>query len=127
MSRSLTASDRSALIRLASTLPKGSKERKAILAGLKEAARRTPITLQELLDLDEGGTLLLEKRDWNGRSLDSFKLKGRGAERAWKELSRLRSPVYDPATGNVYDSRGRNNYRVRNATGTPKRAGRGRR
>ena len=32
MSRTLTASDRKALIRLASTLPKGSDERKAILA-----------------------------------------------------------------------------------------------
>ena len=31
-------SDRKALIRLASTLPKGSKERKAILAGLKKTA-----------------------------------------------------------------------------------------
>jgi hypothetical protein len=37
MSRSLTASDRSALIRLASTLPKGSDERRVILAGLQEA------------------------------------------------------------------------------------------
>ena len=34
MSRKLTASDRSALIKLATTLPKGSPERKAILAGL---------------------------------------------------------------------------------------------
>jgi hypothetical protein len=34
MARNLTASDRSALIKLASTLPKGSPERKAILAGL---------------------------------------------------------------------------------------------
>jgi hypothetical protein len=34
MSRRLTASDRSALIRLASTLPVGSSERRAILAGL---------------------------------------------------------------------------------------------
>ena len=34
MSRSLTASDRSSLIRLASSLPVGSAERKAILAGL---------------------------------------------------------------------------------------------
>lgn len=32
--RKLTASDRSALIRLASSLPKGSEERRAILAGL---------------------------------------------------------------------------------------------
>jgi len=36
MSRSLSASDRSALIRLASTLPKGSPERKAILSGLSK-------------------------------------------------------------------------------------------
>lgn len=33
--RTLTASDRSALIRLASSLPSGSEERKSILAGLK--------------------------------------------------------------------------------------------
>ena len=38
MSRSLTAADRSALIRLASTLPAGSEERKAILAGLSKKA-----------------------------------------------------------------------------------------
>lgn len=37
MSRTLTASDRSALIRLASAMPVGSPERKAILAGLKQA------------------------------------------------------------------------------------------
>ena len=36
MSRSLTAQDRSALIKLASTLPKGSKERIAILASVKK-------------------------------------------------------------------------------------------
>jgi len=38
MSRTLTASDRKSLIRLASTLPSGSAERKAILAGLKKSA-----------------------------------------------------------------------------------------
>jgi hypothetical protein len=38
MSRSLTATDRSRLIRLASTLPKGSDERKAILASLGKKA-----------------------------------------------------------------------------------------
>jgi hypothetical protein len=38
MSRTLTASDRKFLIRLASTLPKGSPERKAILAGLQKTA-----------------------------------------------------------------------------------------
>lgn len=40
MSRTLTASDRSALIKLASTLPVGSDERKAILAGLGKFAGR---------------------------------------------------------------------------------------
>ena len=38
MSRTLTAADRSALIRLASTLPAGSAERRAILAGLSKQA-----------------------------------------------------------------------------------------
>ncbi len=38
MSRTLTASDRSALIRLASTLPAGSAERRAILAGLSKVS-----------------------------------------------------------------------------------------
>lgn len=37
MAKTLTATDRSALIRLASTMDKGSDERKAILAGLKVA------------------------------------------------------------------------------------------
>ena len=36
MSRTLTAADRSSLIRLASTMEKGSPERKAILAGLSK-------------------------------------------------------------------------------------------
>ena len=40
MARNLTASDRKSLIRLASTLPAGSEERKAILAGLEKSAAR---------------------------------------------------------------------------------------
>jgi hypothetical protein len=43
MPRTLTASDRRSLIRLASTLPAGSPERKAILAGLKKAGRKVSI------------------------------------------------------------------------------------
>jgi hypothetical protein len=39
MARSLTAQDRSSLIRLASSLPVGSPQRKAILAGLVQAAQ----------------------------------------------------------------------------------------
>jgi hypothetical protein len=38
MARTLTASDRSALIRLASTMEKGSESRRAILAGLQKTA-----------------------------------------------------------------------------------------
>jgi hypothetical protein len=45
MSRSLTASDRASLIRLASTLPAGSAERKAILAGLKKAGGLVKLVL----------------------------------------------------------------------------------
>ncbi|MCH8517578.1 MAG: hypothetical protein LAT68_14745 [Cyclobacteriaceae bacterium] len=40
MSRQLTASDRNQLIHLASELPKGSRERKAILAGLQKVSDR---------------------------------------------------------------------------------------
>ncbi len=42
MSRKLTASDRKSLIRLASTMPVGSPERKVILAGLDKRARDWP-------------------------------------------------------------------------------------
>lgn len=41
MTRTLTASDRFTLIRLASTLPVGSTERRAILAGLTRTASMT--------------------------------------------------------------------------------------
>lgn len=44
MSRTLTAADRSRLIRLASSLPKGSDERRAILAGLKSAYSKPETT-----------------------------------------------------------------------------------
>lgn len=40
MSRTFTAADRSALIRLAGTMPAGSEERRAILAGLKSASAK---------------------------------------------------------------------------------------
>ena len=42
MSRTLTAQDRSSLIRLASSLPSGSPERKAILAGLSKTSKLSP-------------------------------------------------------------------------------------
>ena len=40
MAKTLTATDRSALIRLASTMEKGSPERRAILTGLKKVQRK---------------------------------------------------------------------------------------
>ena len=49
MPRTLTAADRSALIRLASTLPAGSEERRAILAGMQRVAWGDPVK-----DLKEG-------------------------------------------------------------------------
>ena len=45
MARILTASDRSALIRLASTLPAGSEERRAILKGLSNVVRTASVKL----------------------------------------------------------------------------------
>ena len=46
MARNLTASDRKSLIRLASTMPKGSPERRAILAGLGDTWGRRLIELK---------------------------------------------------------------------------------
>ena len=56
MSRRLTASDRSALIRLASTMPAGSDERRAILSGLRaiRVAQREYHVGQRVTLMDEG-------------------------------------------------------------------------
>tara|TARA_Y100000310_G_scaffold340115_1_gene434845 strand:+ start:786 stop:1913 length:1128 start_codon:yes stop_codon:yes gene_type:complete len=43
MDRTLTASDRKALIRLASALPKGSEERKAVLSGLQKTSSQSKL------------------------------------------------------------------------------------
>ena len=48
MARTLTASDRKRLIKLASTLPKGSPERKAILAGLATRSKKASMSLADL-------------------------------------------------------------------------------
>ena len=54
MSKNLTASDRKSLIRLASTLPKGSKERRAILAGLNKVA-------SEFVEFENAGDMSLKE------------------------------------------------------------------
>jgi hypothetical protein len=54
--RPLTASDRKSLIRLATELPKGSDERRAILAGLKVSWFKEPMlrsSMEELLDVED--------------------------------------------------------------------------
>ena len=51
--RNISASDRKNLIRLASDLPKGSQERKAILAGLKSAARGNMHHYVGIVDSDD--------------------------------------------------------------------------
>lgn len=60
MARNLTASDRSALIKLASTMPKGSDDRKVILAGLKEA--KSPVSAKEHLEALDNAEADLKKQ-----------------------------------------------------------------
>ena len=63
MSRTLTAADRSRLIRLASTMPVGSAERRAILAGLsKSAAHPFPDGVLTKAEYSR----LPDPRDWKG-------------------------------------------------------------
>ena len=66
MSRSLTAADRSALIKLANTLPKESPERKAILAGLKKSAGDMDALKADLRKIR---TPVLELGDYMGTGL----------------------------------------------------------
>ena len=57
MPRTLTAADRSALIRLASTMPSGSPERRAILASL------WPATDRSVFDLDPNAQVSVQDVD----------------------------------------------------------------
>ena len=94
VSRKLTASDRKNLIRLASSLPKGDKQRLAILTGLKSASmktsnrKKTAVTAEddygnEILDLEERvrdtikelESLLKRSKDFQKR-LESGRVKG---------------------------------------------------
>jgi hypothetical protein len=66
MARSITASDRKSLIRLASTLPKGSPERKAILASLAGVERGRPAlagVLKKDIDKIDGADSADELKD----------------------------------------------------------------
>jgi hypothetical protein len=71
MSRTLTAADRSALIRLANTMPAGSEERRAILAGLQKQARPVNKSLMNKAhSLLERGTKRLRTHDVFGDVYD---------------------------------------------------------
>jgi hypothetical protein len=86
MSRFLTASDRSSLIRLASSLPAGSAERKAILAGL---AGKTASDRMELFEEIEGQIARLRNQpDWKdvrAKIADALHILGRDEPRAEME------------------------------------------
>ena len=74
MPRSLTASDRRRLVRLASTMAKGSGERRAILAGLKKAARNDKRLAAALLKY------LREIQDQSQKDMDGDPAWGRGGK-----------------------------------------------
>ena len=76
MPRTLTAADRSALIRLAATMGKGSPERKAILAGLEKAAEDHVAFNDSLKKLLKG-----LKRDTGAKKIKQT-YKGKGGEAA---------------------------------------------
>ncbi len=76
MPRTLTAADRSALIRLASTMEKGSPERKAILAGLDKVAEDHVAFNDSLKKLLKG-----LKRDTGAKKIKQT-YKGKGGEAA---------------------------------------------
>ena len=80
MSRTLTASDRKRLIKLASTMPAGSEERKVILAGLSKAAK----SMDRMEYLDVTG------KNWDGYTDEEVGLKS-AARRVAARYSRAAS------------------------------------
>ncbi len=81
----LRATDRSALIRLASSLPKGSPERKALLAGISESKKASPakndiaVLLSDIVSM-AGLTAIAGRERKDGGAEISF-------EDGWKEYS----------------------------------------
>ena len=94
MSRTLTAADRSALIRLASTLPAGSDERRAILAGLEGSINRksggligtaVEIQLKEALQKTEAARTFLSHKGVYGALTRSVEDAATAVEKALRE------------------------------------------
>ena len=94
MSRTLTAQARSSLIKLASDLPKGSPERKAILAGLKKAGSLVKVivyggkaydyTAEEIQEMLKAPGVLADKYK-NADNLPKW-LREAGATQVFNEL-----------------------------------------
>jgi len=86
MSRSLTSSDRSSLIKLASSLPVGSPERKAILAGLagsvtSEGKTASSYRMEMFEELEGFVERLRKEPDWKviqGKMNDALHFLGKG-------------------------------------------------
>lgn len=108
MSRTLTAADRSALIRRASTMPAGSPERKAILAGLQKQAR--PVNnsmMNKAHSLLERGTKQLRTDDDEGgfevEEVDTTRRLSASRVASWMKAKRffpgVRNPVFHATTG----------------------------
>ena len=91
MARNITAADRKSLIRLASTLPKGSEERRVLLAELQKQSVYEKSNKAKKLDSKNGYDLWEDRNKWviidrRGRAyLEPFGLR-RDADKAWKML-----------------------------------------
>jgi hypothetical protein len=82
MSRTITAADRSALIRLASTMEPGSPERKAILAGLSKVASKLPPGFDDFDDFDDLGDEIEPTMEAKARDKFEYDVLGRAAPEA---------------------------------------------
>jgi hypothetical protein len=76
-----TMSDRTTLLRLASTLPKGSETRRAILSGLRRVARNYQEYVKDL----PKGKKPMDEDEWEARFGDGKKEKGKKQEEPKKE------------------------------------------
>lgn len=79
--RNLTASDRSALIRIASSLPSGSPERKAILAGIKKNSSWAVLSYAFGMQVNAGNAKYITYQPvMRGGKVISIRLEDRGEQ-----------------------------------------------
>ena len=86
--RRLTASDRSALIKLASSLPSGSPEKKAILAGLKKNSNWAVLSYAFGMRVNAGNAKYITYQPVRrGGKVTSIRLEDRGEQLGHQVLS----------------------------------------